>query len=313
MKKIAVVVALVLAGLIPTNAQAANTQFTGGPLNNLDSASAIIHVALSNFPTKGGLYLQECVEATAGTRPTLCNNAVQLWISNAAGASFTPTADIIFKPTGIFTSGSTAVDCTTSRCGIFIRYDHTVPTDVSEDQFIALTFKTASAGTPSLPVDEITATLNGVAMSTKTPITLAYRSPAVLVATSKGGATLSPVSLAPACSLKGSTVTALKGTGYCDIAITSAGNSKVSAVTAHFPIALVAGVQTIPSVAAKKSVVLPRTTNFGEKVSYAAKGGCAITRNVLKTTSSNCVVTAKAAGREGLYSPLNQKLVVKSK
>ncbi len=76
-----------------------------------------------------------------------------------------PTDVIKFKPTGSFVSGTTTVDCTVSKCGIFMRYDHTVPGDLSEDQFIPLTFKAATAGNVALPVDEITATINGVAVS----------------------------------------------------------------------------------------------------------------------------------------------------
>jgi hypothetical protein len=57
------------------------------------------------------------------------------------GATFAPTAKIVFKPTATFTSGTTFVDCTLSSCGAFLRYDHTLSADFSEDQFIPLTFK----------------------------------------------------------------------------------------------------------------------------------------------------------------------------
>ena len=46
-------------------------------------------------------------------------------------AGTTYVYDIQFKPTATFTSGSTAVDCTKSTCGIFIRLDHTAPTALS--------------------------------------------------------------------------------------------------------------------------------------------------------------------------------------
>ncbi|MEI7541200.1 MAG: hypothetical protein WCJ89_06945, partial [Actinomycetes bacterium] len=191
MKKIAVVVALLASMLVPAQAQAAQTGFLGGPLTNLDSPASI-HIALSNFPTKGGLYVMECAEGVAGARPTVCNAAVQLWVSTDANASFKPTADIAFKPTSVFTGA----DCTVVKCGIFLRFDHTVPNDLTEDQFIALTFKAATPATVTLPNDEITATINGVQLSNKTPMKLAYRAPAVLAATSKAGAALTYVSLA---------------------------------------------------------------------------------------------------------------------
>ena len=210
MKKIVVVTALLASLLVPASAQAAETKFTGAPLTNLDSQGATINIMLLGVPAKGGLYIQECVEAPAGTRSALCNAAVQLWISNARGASFVPTDVIKFKPTGSYISGTTTVDCTVSKCGIFMRYDHTVPGDLSEDQFIPLTFKAATTANVALPVDEITATINGVAVSTKAPITLGYRQLSTISAVSKAGATLSFASLDPNCALNGKEITPLK-------------------------------------------------------------------------------------------------------
>lgn len=319
MKKFVVVIALLASLIVPVSAQAAETKFVGGPLTNLDSAAATIHIALSNFPTKGGLYIQECVSAPAGTRPAVCNNAVQLWISTAVGASFVPTADIVFKPTGSFMSGATAVDCLVSKCGIFIRYDHTVPGDLSEDQFIPLTFKAATGASSTLAPDEVTASLNGVAMSTKAPIKLAYRAPATLAATSKAGATLTYTSFAPACTLVGMTVTGLKGSGYCDIAVTSAGNSSAGAVTAHFPIELIPGVQNLGSFALPESakafskITLPISTNFGEKIKYKASGSCSVVNAVLTMRRGICEINTSATGRAALYAGLNVKLSITGK
>jgi hypothetical protein len=134
-----------------------------------------------------------------------------------------------------------------------MRYDHTVPGDLSEDQFIPLTFKAAIAGAVALPVDEISATINGIAVSTKAPITLGYRQLATVIATSKAGAALTFASLDPNCALKGTEVTPLKGAGECAISVTSAGNATAAGVTAILPIRLTLGVQTIPAIAAKKS------------------------------------------------------------
>lgn len=318
MKKLAIVIALIAAAMIPTNAHAAQTKFMGGPLTNLDSPASI-HIALSNFPTKGGLYVMECVEGVAGARPTLCNNAVQLWVSTANGASFAPTADIVFKPTATFTSGATAVDCTTTKCGIFLRYDHTVPGDTTEDQFIPLTFKAGSTATTTLAPDEITATINGAALSTKQPIKLGYRAPATLAATSKSGAALSYASLAPACSLNGMQIIALKGTGFCDIAVTSAGNATAAAVTAHFPIELTLGTQslgnfTMPTIlAANKKLTLPTETNFGAKVSYKTTGSCTVKNGAIAAKKGVCKIMISAPGSEGLWKPLNQSLTIKGK
>ena len=313
MKKIIVALALIGSLLVPASANAAETKFTGAPLTNLDSQGATINIMLLGVPAKGGLYLQECVEAPAGVRPTLCNNAVQLWISTARGASFLPTDVIKFKPTGSFVSGAATVDCTVSKCGIFMRYDHTVPGDLSEDQFIPLTFKAATAENVALPVDEITATINGVAVSTKAPITLGYRQLSTVSAVSKAGATLTFASLDPNCALNGKEITPLKGSGECAISVTSAGNTTASGITAILPIRLALGVQTIPAIAAKKSFSLVTTTNFGQKVTYKATGNCSIMKNTLNAKKGSCTVTATAAGQAGLFAPLSTKVVLKLK
>jgi hypothetical protein len=194
-----------------------------------------------------------------------------------------------------------------------MRYDHTVPGDLSEDQFIPLTFKTATVAAVALPVDEITATINSVAVSTKAPITLGYRQLSTVSATSKAGATLTFTSLAPACALNGKEIIPLKGNGECAISVTSAGNASAAAVTAIFPIYLTIGTQTIPTITAKNSVVLAATTNFGQKVSYKATGSCSVIKNTLKAKKGTCTVVATAAGQDGLFAPLSTKVVLKIK
>lgn len=308
MKKILVLTALIASLLVPAQAQAAETKFTGAPLTNLESQGAEVTIMLLGVPAKGGLYIQECVEAAVGTRPTLCNNAVQLWISNSRGASFTPTDVIKFKPTGIFAAGATTVDCTVSKCGIFMRFDHTVPGDLSEDQFIPLSFKAASVGAVTLPIDEITATINAVSVSTKAPITLGYRQTSTVSATSKNGAPLTFASLDPNCALKGNEITPLKGAGECAISVTSAGNAIATGVTAILPIRLALSEQSIPTIAEKRSVKLAATTNFGQKVTYTTTGNCSVKKYVLSAKKGMCVVNAHAEGRAGLFQMLHKEI-----
>jgi hypothetical protein len=138
MKKL-VLVALVASLMMPVSAQAAETKFVG----KISSPEILVDVVLSKFPEKGGLYIQQCVEAPVGVRPTICNRSAELWISSMRGASFAPTSKIVFKPTATFTSGTTTVDCTLVSCGAFLRYDHTIQGDFSEDQFIPLSFKSS--------------------------------------------------------------------------------------------------------------------------------------------------------------------------
>ena len=318
MKKL-VLVALIAALLAPVSAQAAETKFVGGPLTNLDSQGATINITLSNVPAKGGLYIQQCLEAPAGTRPAICNKAVELWISSARGASFLPTDTIKFKPTGSFATGATTVDCTVQKCGIFMRFDHTVASDLSEDQFLPLTFKAAAAGTVTLPNDEITATINGVAVSTKAPITLTYRQFATVAATSKAGAPLTYASLAPACALTGTEITPLSGAGECAISVTSAGNATAAGVTVILPIRLALGKQTIGDFAFDKTaksgskLSLPSLTNFGEKITYKASGACSVALARVTFKKGKCTLTATAPAKMSSYSALNAKFTITGK
>lgn len=318
MKKL-VLVALIASLMSPVSAQAAETKFVGGPLTNLDYQGATVNISLSNVPAKGGLYIQQCVEAPVGTRSALCNKAAELWISTARGASFLPTAAISFKPTGSFVAGTTTVDCTVSKCGIFMRFDHTVPADLTEDQFFPITFKAAVAGSTTLAADEVTATINGVAVTTRTPATLGYRQVATVAAVSKAGATLTYRTLAPACALSGQQITPLAGAGECAISVTSAGNATASPVTIILPIRLTLGAQTLSGFALPESLKafsktnLPATTNFGEKVTYKAIGACSVVRSVLTMRRGNCEINATSVGRKALYEGLNTKLNTSSK
>ena len=318
MKKL-VLVALIASLLMPVSAQAAETKFVGGPLTNLDYQGATINISLSNVPAKGGLYIQQCVEAPAGTRPSACNKAVELWISSARGASFLPTDTIKFKPTGSYVSGTTTVDCTVAKCGIFMRFDHTVASDLSEDQFIPLTFKAATAGATTLPVDEITATINGIPVSTRAPATLSYRQFATLSAVSKAGAPLSYSSLAPACAINGTEITPLTGVGECAIAVTSAGNATASTITAILPIRLTLGTQSIGDFTVPKSIKagskleLPILSNFGEKISYKSAGSCSVALARATIKKGKCTITATAPAKSNSYNALNKKYSITGK
>jgi len=284
----------VVAGLLvaPTTANA-QAKVVGGPLTEL-SAAPTINLSISGFPTKGGLYFLQCTPPTGPTRPTSCNDAAQLWISTERGANFVPTANIVFKPAASYkTRTGEEIDCRKVSCGIYTRYDHTNGTDFSEDNFIALTFKSGD-NTPTLVSDEITASIGGVALSQSKPITMAYRAPGLLLATAKSGAALTYKSYAPACTLVDGVVTALKGTGACDIGVSSPGNASYGPSEVHFPIYLSTGNDGIlhkayPStLKLKKSLTLKSDSLFGEKLKF-------------KSTSKACRVSGSkvTAVKEG--------------
>jgi len=200
-----------------------------------------------------------------------------------------------------------------------MRFDHTVPADFSEDQFFPITFKAAVAGTTTLTADEVTATINGVAVTTRTPATLGYRQVATVAAVSKAGATLTYRSLAPACALNGQTILPLTGVGECAISVTSAGNSSAAPVTVILPIRLTLGAQTLgtftlpETLKAYSKTNLPTATNFGEKVKYKAIGACSVVSSVLTMRRGKCEINATSGGRKALYEGLNVKLVTAAK
>ncbi len=200
-----------------------------------------------------------------------------------------------------------------------MRFDHTVPADFSEDQFFPITFKAAVAGTTTLAADEVTGTINGVAVTTRTPATLGYRQVATVAAVSKAGAALTYRSLAPACALNGQQITPLTGVGECAISVTSAGNATAAPVTVILPIRLTLGTQTLgtfvlpETLKAFSKTNLPTATNFGERVSYKAMGSCSVVRSVLTMRRGKCDITATAGARKGLYEALNTKLAVTGK
>ena len=307
--------ALAIASPIAANAK---TTVMGGPYTNLKPTDQVIHLALSGYPTANGLYVMECVQSSDSSRPTLCNQAAQLWISTSPGASFLPNADIQFKPTASFTSGTTNVDCTKVTCGIFVRLDHTASTDTSEDQFIAISFAAAAPAT-TLPADVITAKVNGQTLSAAAPLSVNYRDVFKVEATATSGAVLTYASLAPACAISNNEVTVLKGTGYCDIAVTSPGNSSYSGITSHFPLKLNPGSQSVTIPASAKSgskISLPVTTNFGEKISYSVSKSpnCSLAGSSLKLNKKGaCNLKATAMGLADTYSALKQNFNIKIK
>lgn len=309
MKKIVIAIGLIATLLVPTQAQGAQATLVG-TFTDVASSGATVPLLLSNPPSGSGYYIQECLQPTTGARPTICNSAAELWISNSRGASFTLSSVILFKPSAVFTSGSTSVDCFQSKCGVFLRFDHTKPADFSEDQFFPLTFKATSTA-PALASDSIAATLNGVTLSTSTPFKLAYRTPATLAATSAAGAVLKFDSLAPECALDGMKITALKGVGLCNISISSPGTATAGAITMQYPIELTLGVQVISTI--KIGSKLATITNFGEKVIYKTVGNCQVKKSFVSAKKGACTVIANAPGRSELYLPVSVRQVIKVK
>ena len=317
MKRIILVIFIVAGLVVAPTAANAQAKVVGGPLTEL-SATPTIHLAISGFPTKGGLYFLQCTAPTGPTRPTTCNDAAQLWISTEAGANFTPTADIVFKPAATYkTRTGQEIDCRKVTCGIYIRYDHTNGSDYSEDNFIALTFKSGD-NTVALPADQITASIGGVALSQSKPITMAYRAPGLLLASAKSGASLTYKSYAPACTLVDGVVTALKGTGACDIAVTSPGTATYGPITVHYPIYLATGNDGIlhkaypTAIKIHKSASLLSESLFGETLKFTAdRKVCSVYGNkVIALRRGSCVISITGPSVANLFAGVKDTHII---
>lgn len=300
----------------------------GGPYTGLKASGDTVRLQLTDFPTVAGMYIQQCLVVSSG-RPTSaqCNPASQVWISTATGASFKPTDTIAVPVLGSFGT----VNCLVDSCGLFFRLDHTAPTNTSEDRFIKLSFTTSTV--PTLPVDEIVTKANGATLAPNAVGTLAYRTPLKLEITTKSGLAPSVKVYGEGCTVAGSTVTALKGSGQCDIAVTSPGNTSFGTTTMHYPVNLVPGVQTfalnLPKqiVGSKLLFTSKAVTNMGERPSVSVESGsaCSVKRSGVNTMltakaltakesagkkvsakGGTCTITISAPARDGLYSALQQ-------
>ncbi|CAB4670569.1 unannotated protein [freshwater metagenome] len=302
------------AMLLAPSSASAMTKFQGGPLSNLNPTSDTVHIALSNFPSTGGLYVLECLRtASAGSLATSCDTTNQLWVSYDAGASVSPIGDVALKVTGTV-AGTT---CGADLCAIFLTYDHTKATDRTEDQLVNISFR-PMAITVIKPTDAITASVNNSPLSKSVPGTLAYRTPLTIKAASTSGSIITIKSSTPDCTVVKNVITALKATGYCDFSITSEGNLSYQGVTSHYPFALTTGIQQIrvisKSVKVDKRYFLPAKSNFGNRVLYTSTTPsiCSIkSASLTALKAGSCEITATAAAQGTLWSELSSKITIK--
>jgi len=288
--------------------------WSSAPLTNLDPAGAIINGGFTKFPTKAGMYIQQCVAPVATARPATCSDTLQLWVTPAGGQGTTsPTGGIAMKVSGSITGKGVTVDCTKVQCGLFFRLDHTAQSDTSEDKFLPITFREGAAA-PALAADEITVTLNGKPLVRNVPSNLAYRAEAKIVATAKSGATVTFTSLTPDCSYSNGIFTALKGAGQCALAYSTVASATTAAATGNFPFILTPGVQKITlkslAIAKNKAKALPAESNFGQTVSYKSNSkNCRVELNLVEVKGP-CILTATAPAKDGMWSALKSTIKV---
>ena len=295
-------------------AQAETFGWASGPVTNLDPAGATINGGFTKFPTSAGMYIQQCIAPVGTARPATCSDTLQLWVTSTGGpGTVSSTGGIAMKVAGSITGKGATVDCTKVQCGLFFRLDHTAQTDFSEDKFIPISFR-EGAMAPFLATDEITVTLNGKALVRNVPSNLAYRAEAKIVATAKSGATVTFTSLTPECSYANGTFTALKGSGQCALAYSTAASASTAAASGNFPFILVPGVQKITlkslSIAKGKTKALPVESNFGETLSYKSNSrNCRVELNLVEVKGP-CTLTASAPAKQDMWSALKSSIKV---
>ncbi len=286
------VAGLIAIGFAPSAEAQSKVTFTaatGAPLasqtlTGLNPAGDVVTLTLGSFPTGKGLYVYQGVQGTAGARPTQINQSSEQWVTTATGGTAKPTELISVK---VDNGHAWGADCAHQVCGIAIEFDHASTADHSEDQFFPITFAAQSTApmSPASPAPapsvSITAQIDGKNLSATAPGNLPYETPKYVVVTTSDGSTPTlSISADPSgktfCNVKANLITALAGTNYCNLQITTTSGK------ANFPFALSPGVQfvrTAPkSIKVGQSITLSAKTNFGEKVVY--KG----------TTSSTCLV-----------------------
>ena len=337
MKRLVSAIAAVALGVaLAPQALAANTQVmwtaaSGAPIAGTPSVAAgeTLHFVLANFPNGHGLYAYEAVKPAAGARPTQTSasiTALTMWISADPTAPSHPTQVLSFT---IDNGNAWGADCAHQQCGLWFQFDHTNQADHSEDQFVPFNFvagtaastgtgATAAPTTAMLTADTLAVTANGKALTENVPGAIAYRTPLTFTVTTGSGATAAIKSYTPdLCPVTGNVVDALKGSGACDIAVTTPGDAMHAAKTAHFPLIVGPGVQNvserITSVSIKYPMNLTQASNFGEAVSYKSTTPkiCSTKGATVKGLKvGSCVLTATAMGSKGNYGDLKQKVVV---
>ena len=316
LKCAAVAVALALVNPIPAHAKAT---VTGGPYTNLTPTGQVITLKLTNYPTNSGFYIIECARSNESVRPKLCNSASQLWVSNSAGASFLPTADIQFRPTATFTYGTTAIDCLKTQCGIFIRLDHMATADTSEDQFIPISF--IGGITPSLPSDVISALIDHRVLKSDEALKVHFGDSFTVVATARSGAALTMSTTSTGCTVSGTTLRIIRGYGYCDLTISSPGSAQFAPAVKHYSFRLLPAEQKLTvsmNVRVGTTITLPALTNMGAKVTYdnSSTGNCELVANqgayslTFKKVGA-CRIRATAPALQDSYEALKQTMSFK--
>ena len=298
-------------------AQAETFVFQSSPLTNLDPAGAKINGGFTAFPANTGLYIQQCIAPVGTARPALCDDAIQLWVTDTPQTgAVSSKGNIELTLKGSISGRGTVVDCTTQSCGLFFRLDRTRTADTSEDKFIPITFREGAAA-PVLAADEVTVTFNGVPLVQNVPSNLSYRKAGKIVATSKSGLPVTLTSLTPECSYLNGKFTALKGAGQCALGHSTAGDATYSASRANYPFILVPGAQKVAklpkALKANSTRALPAETTFGSRITYKSLSqACRVELNLVEVRGSrSCTLKMSAPAKAGMWEEFSERVTLK--
>lgn len=309
------------ATLVATPADAATFTWSSRPLTNLDPAGTRITGSFTNFPTKSGLYIFQCVKAkVAGERPAIDTCFDLAWVTAAGGQGATSAKDpISFTLKAQYSTATKSIDCSIEECGVFFRYDRSAGTDTSEDFFLPMTFAASTTPAMAKTIDSIVLALNGVTLTKNVPVNLGYRAKAAINATASSGLPVIVTSATPDCTYANGELTALKGSGVCALSVSTEGNATYDVARANYPFILVPGNQKIALTAfgiKKNSTrVLPATTDFGTPITYKSNSmSCKVEINLLMVgKGKGCVLTATAAGKDQMWLPAKSTIKVRIK
>lgn len=309
------------ATFVAAPADAATFTWSSRPLTNLDPAGTRITGSITNFPTKTGLYIFQCVKAkVAGERPASDTCFDLAWVTAAGGQGATSAKDpISFTLKAQYSTASKSVDCTLEECGVFFRYDRAAGTDTSEDFFLPMTFAARTAPAVAKKADSITVTLNGNTLVRNVPNNLGYRAKTVITAVASSGLPVTLASATDDCSYANGALTALKGSGTCRLTATTAGDATFDPASVGFPFILVPGNQKISLTAfgikRDSTRVLPAATDFGTPITYKSNSkSCKVEINLLMVgKGKGCVLTATAAGKDQMWLPAKSTIKVRIK
>lgn len=319
-----------LFGALTAPAFAGTYSVSATPTTGLKSGDSIT-VTVNGLGGGLGVYASVCqAPANPMDTPTLCDQASTAWIADGSMGSTKSPAAITVQSTFDGKSSpsattSTSVDCLKVSCALYVRGDHNNRTDYSLIRLVALTFQ---SGGKVLAADDATATYANVTLKANQAGQLTYRKPIRLNVKTTSGLKVTLTSLTPDCGVSGTTVTALKGTGVCAIAATTAGNATYAPLNVNFPFYLNLAKQTIkatwprtgtltvgaefsipatnfvasmeqPVTLSSNSAVCKITdTGSGWTVKFTAKGSCRLTATAQalpdKTTSASASMNYSA-------------------